>query len=303
VVTLLAIDDGDKVEPKLRPIEKEIFKFAKTDPDLPFCWREFYPKYRHGTIRNALLKLKRLNLIELWCRSSDAYYRFCSPNRKKPCKPMTVTHRVDRNGLRKVRFDFYAFIDSLEFEEVCRVHDVTFDLSIPKLYNMALSCGGYSIIPKSKDIQFESFEWSNNRLLKVVLHPNERVTCYLKSSECPVEVSIGGLFDLTSFLGGVRTRLIDAVGQSNDKARRYLVPDLGGWLVVSWHYGKDGKKEISGPAFTVTFKTWADTLGRIYMKKSGKGYRARMETIEQPNKSLPEAFADKMQSSGDLPKC
>jgi hypothetical protein len=284
-------------------VEKDILEFAKAHPDLPFCWREFAPKYAHGTINNALSKLANLNLIELWCRSSDAYYRYRSPNRKQTSKPMTVTHTVGRSGVRMVQFDFYAFLDSLEFEDVCRVHDITFDFSISGLYNLALSSGRYSIIAESKDIQFESYKWSNNRLLKVVLHPNEKVTCYLKSSECPIEVSTSGLFDLTSFLGGVRIRLVDAVGQSDEKPDRCLVLDLGNWLVVSWHYGKDGKREISGPAFNVTFKTWADTLGRIYMKKSPKGYRARIEAIETPRKSLPEAFADKMKSGGDESKC
>jgi hypothetical protein len=64
--------------------------------------------------------------------------------------------------------------------------------------------------------------------------------------------------------------------------------------VVQWHYGKDGKREISGPAFNVTFITWADTLARIYMKKKGQLFKARMETVEEPRKTLPEAFDQKM---------
>ena len=71
-------------------------------------------------------------------------------------------------------------------------------------------------------------------------------------------------------------------------------------MVVQWHYGKDGKREISGPAFNVTFRTWAGTLARIYMKKSNHLFKIRMEMMETPRKTLPQAFAEKMNMKGNL---
>ena len=76
------------------------------------------------------------------------------------------------------------------------------------------------------------------------------------------------------------------------------IPHVGSWTVVQWHYGKDGKREISGPAFNVTFKTWAGALSRIYMKKSNHLFKIRMEVTETPRKTLPQAFAEKMNPRG-----
>jgi hypothetical protein len=201
---------------------------------------------------------------------------------------------VGKCGTRTVQFDFYAFLDSLEWEEVCKVHDVVLDFQVPGLYDRSLKGSNNSMIQNSEDFRFGSFKWSHNRISQVILHRNGKVTCYLKCSHCPIEVTNVGLVSLTSFLGSIRTRLNDALALPVDEFNENAVPDVGTWTVVQWHYGKDGKREISGPAFNVTFITWADTLARIYMKKKGQLFKARMETVEEPRKTLPEAFDQKM---------
>lgn len=302
-VTLLTADDDDNLEHSLKPAERYICEQMRLKPNEPVSFANFKDRLSHGTIRNAFSGLKKKGLIKLYCRSSIAFYVLASSNVNASSIPVTVTHTVDRKGVREIRFDFYAFLDSIEFEELSRVHDIAFDLTALGLYDRILQSGGFPVVAESRDIQFASYKWSNNRLLKVNLHHNGKVSCYLKSSECPIEVSMNGLVDLASFLGSVRLRLTDALCPSHDELNDCAVPDVGSWVVVQWHYGKDGIREISGPAFNVTFKTWADTLGRIYMRKSGQLFRARLETIEEPKKSLPQAFADKMKSNGNESRC
>jgi hypothetical protein len=76
--------------------------------------------------------------------------------------------------------------------------------------------------------------------------------------------------------------------------KRSVVPNVSNWVVMQWHFGKDGKKEIAGKSFHVTYRNWSGALIRIYLKKTGNKFRARKEVIEQPRKRLPDAFEEKM---------
>lgn len=73
-----------------------------------------------------------------------------------------------------------------------------------------------------------------------------------------------------------------------------LVPDVSDWIVLQWHYGRDGACEISGPAFNVSFRIWFGELARIYMRHEGELFKPRMEIHERPRKSLALAFAEKI---------
>jgi hypothetical protein len=109
----------------LRPVEKNILVYAKTHPDLPFCWREFAHKYAHGTIRNAFSRLAKSKLIELYCRSCDAYYILYKEGRKRTRKAVTLDHMVGKYSIRQLKIDDYVkFLDSLGWEEIWKVHDV-----------------------------------------------------------------------------------------------------------------------------------------------------------------------------------
>jgi hypothetical protein len=294
MMTSAAKNDSDILERSLTPAERYIYKHAKFRTDEPFCFLDFKGKYAHGTIRNALSKLKKDGLVKLYCRSSVAFYVSSSSKLKMSSKPMTVNHMVGRGGVRGVCIDLGAFLDSLDWEDICRVHDVVLGFSIDGVYDLFLENHVGQLIRVSKDIQFGSFVWSKGRVLKVVLHCSGKVTSYLKCSECPLEVSIDGLARLASFLGGIRIRLIATAASLNHEFDEQTVPDACDWVVSQWHYGRDCAREISGPAFNVTFKTWFNELARIYMRHNGQLLKPRLEVIETPKKTLPEAFAEKI---------
>lgn len=287
-------DTCEVVEDSLTPIEKYIYNYAKRNPDLPFCFLDFTKKYAHGSIRNAFLSLKKRKLIALYCRSGPAFYMLVSSKLKVPPSKMTVHRRGGRYGVGVVRIDFGAFLDSLEWEDVCRVHDVTLVFPAGVLYRLFLAHDVGRLLEVSGDIRFGSFVWSRGRVLKVFLHRGGKVVACLRCSECPVEVSLDGLVSLSSFLGGVRFRLVDAAVSVEPTFDEKLVPDVPDWTVAQWHYGRDGAGEISGPAFNVTFKTWFGELARIYMRRHGRLLKPRLEIHERPRKPLAVAFAEKI---------
>lgn len=129
------------------------------------------------------------------------------------------------------------------------------------------------------------------------MHPGGNIVSHLKCSEYPIEISLDGLFDLSSFLGGARVRLADRARYLSQDLSDQSFPNVSDWVVVQWHYGRDGSGEVSGPSFNVTFKSWFKELCRIYMHRHGQLLKPRLEVIEQPRKTLVQAFAEKMNPS------
>ena len=196
--------------------------------------------------------------------------------------------------MRHVCFDFGAFLDSLDWEDLCKVHDVELGFCVNGLYKLFLNNGVGRSIRQSGDLQLGSLVWSTKRVLHVVLHRLDTVTARLKCAECPVTVSLESLTSLAAFLGGVRARLVDMAISFDPNFAEDSVLDVPDWVVLQWHYGRDGALEISGPAFNVSFRNWFGELARIYMRHERKLLKPRMEVNEKPKKSLALAFAEKI---------
>ena len=286
--------DNDKIQYNLIPIELYILEWAKQRPDQPFCFINFRDKYSHGTIRNAFSRLSNIGLIKFYFRSSCSFYVHSSSKLNHSRKPMTITHMGSKHDLKNIKIDLGSLLDSLEWEDVCRVHNVVLNFSVDGLYDFYLKERIFSVNEVSKDIRLPKTEWFNGRTLKTVLHHNGKVTTYLKCSKCPVEVSIEGLVSLSSFLGGIRKQLISSHIQSDLHFEENKIPRVEDWLVVQWHYGRDGRYEFSGPTLNVTFKTWCHNLARIYLKNIDNHLRGRLEVVEEPKKTLPEIFEERI---------
>ena len=106
------------------------------------------------------------------------------------------------NGLGRVKIDLLSLLDSMEAEELCRVHDVRLTFIADRLYDLLLSTGGYKSEFASKDIFFGSFEWSKYRSVKVFLHCNGTVSFVLDCGNCPIEANTCGFVSMAGFLGG-----------------------------------------------------------------------------------------------------
>ena len=83
-----------------------------------------------------------------------------------------------------------------------------------------------------------------------------------------------------------------------------MIPNHMTWIVTMWHFGQDSLTEYTERRFEIS---WSDGLKlfRIYSKdyKNKKKMRIRKETREYPNKSLKEAFMDKISSTEEEGEC
>lgn len=282
---------------RLRPVETFIIEWAKRNPDIPFCQSDFTFRYKAGTIRNAFFHLKKIGLIELCYRTIEAYYRLKDYSNLKQ-SAVTLTHMEGKAFARTkhLGFNFYSFIDSIELEEIAKVHDINLSLKVPSSYESARKLHSeLATASKYASIFIFKIKWLKNRHANVNIHRTDSITIQVGCTNNPIETSIEGLTSLAAFLGEVRYRILELLNQINNQIGEKNFPEVGSWIVTQWHYGRDSKYEISGPGFNVTFRTWVDTLARIYTKKSGKKQKVRFEEIQTPKKTLPEAFEEKMQ--------
>lgn len=196
----------------LSPAEKKVYDWAKLDPTRPFCSKditELPEKYAKGTARNITSRLHELKLIEIYCKDRYTFFILASADQFKVKKPMTVSH-MGGSGLKHVQINFGALLDSMPWEELCKIHHVRLIFTAEGLYELFLENKSHQPDPVSKDISFGSFIWSKYRSLEVTLHHNGMVSLRLDCGNCPVEASAVGFACMAAFLGGVRNELLNA---------------------------------------------------------------------------------------------
>ncbi len=295
----MAANDNDNLEQwegLLSPVERKALRWILLDENRPYCsadLMEFAGIYSKGTARNINCKLKKLQIVELYCKSGFAFYKLKSIDRSKIKKPVTLS-RMGGRGLGRVTIDLTVLLDSLPAEELCRVHDVRLAFVADQLYELLLSTGKYKPAVGSKDICFGSFEWSKYRSVQVILHCNGTVTFVLDCGNCPVEASPIGFVSMAAFIGGIRNQLLNACRLVDAKLTDNSITSVEVWKIVMWHYGKDSAQEFSGEAFNITFKMWCGELARIYVHEQDHSRKVRFEVIETPKKPLQEVIANKL---------
>jgi hypothetical protein len=286
-------NDADSLQYRLRPVEQAIVSYAAVHQHECFCWLEFASKYNNNTIRNAFSHLVKLKLLKRCCRSSNAYYILPKNEKHSDEQKVTITHMGGRHNLKVVQLSYLSYIESFGWEEIWRVHDVCLCFRVEGFY-AKMWVKGMPINEQSKDIRFLDVEIPENLRVTVFLHRTGMVTCYVKCSLHPIEVTPEGLVDFTAILGKIAAILEASAESSSFMFKRSVVPNVSDWIVMQWHFGRDGKKEISGKSYHVTYRNWSGALIRVYLKKTGDKFRARKEVIEQPRKPLPNAFAEKI---------
>ncbi len=286
----------ERWEGLLSPAELNALRWITLDPTRPFCSKDLteLPQiHSKGTARNIIWKLKKHGLIELFCKSRYSFHKLKSVEHSKIKKPMTIS-RMGVNGLRRVQIDFTSLLNSLSFEELCKIHDVRLVFTVNGLYEILSKAGYCKKDLFSKDIFFGCFVWSKYRSLQVVLHVSGTVSFILDSSNCPIEASEEGFVSLAAFLGGIRDKLFTAVKSTKNDFTEDKIPFVDFWKVTMWHYGRDSAQEFSGEAFNITFKMWCGELARIYVHEQKESRKVRVEVIETPKKPLQQVIADKL---------
>jgi hypothetical protein len=166
----------------------------------------------------------------------------------------------------------------------------------------------------NKDITLKDIDLKDH-IIKTTIHRTDTVSVIVACSTNPIPIDMIGLAKLTSGLTRVEERVqrvLDAYyatsagfngnDTNNNKlhlhTNKYSIPSHMTWLVTMWHFGQDSLTGYSGEKFEIPWKEGLQ-LFRVYSKEipNRKMMKIRKETQEYPNKSLEDAFMDKISSS------
>ena len=303
----MSTSDSDSLayrEELLSPAQRRVYEWIKSDPTRPFCSKDITElpiKCPMGSARNIILRLKSLRLIKLWCRDRLAFYVLESSDISATRKPMTLS-RIGGIGLRKIEINLVDLLESLPWEELCRIHDVHLTFQADNLYKIFLS-KGHAPLPGSKDISLGKSIWSKYRAVTVILHNNGKVSFILECSNCPIESSPDGFVCMASFLEKCWQEVLNKAKLCDPSLEITSLSEVEDWLIVQWHYGKDSAQEFSGERFNITFKMWCGLLARIYVHEQDRIRKLRLEVVQKPGKSLRQVTAEALNLSCCRCKC
>jgi len=163
----------------------------------------------------------------------------------------------------------------------------------------------------NKDITLLDIDLGDH-IVKTTVHNTNTVSVIVACTLNPIPIDMFGLVKLSSSLARVEDRLqllvneYDTASVQNGR-QQYLslklnskVPNHMSWIVKMWHFGKDSLIGYSGEKFEMKWEDSMNVLHHIYSKEyEGKRGKKKMMKIrdedqEYPNKSLKEAFMDKL---------
>jgi hypothetical protein len=233
-----------------------------------------FPEYRHGTLRNIFAKLRREGVIHRVYRSTEAYYAVVGTD-VKPV-PKDVTPKP---------MGVWLLLGSL-LEGDDSIHDIRLVFDAPGFYE-ALVGRGWRPEAVNGDVALKPLEFGKGRVCKVRVHRSGRVSVMVGCSGSPFSVR-ADYQELLFILDEVRYSL-----EYNYTSSPIKIPPIGSWSVVQLHFGVDGDREFSGPAFNLTFRDLSNYLVRFYSKEVGEGrLRPRLERAESPRKPLRDLLSE-----------
>jgi hypothetical protein len=250
--------------------------------DLPHC-------FARGTYRNSMSELVLEGKVLKFPRECPSRFILSDWRNRPEYRLAFKDDKTPAGGPVKVIggkmiVDFVSYVESLGWSELAFVHDVRVEFS------------GFRLKSAEGWERSETNCCWRRRILCVdfpvtaQVYDTGHVQVIVQCSRRPISFDLGGLMRLTSALGELKGLL----GFNG-------VPNVADWIVTSWHYGKDSLKEVSGPAFNVTFETWCSTLGRIYTKKESN--RLRVECVQSPKLTLEQLYGTVLNCGGSACPC
>jgi hypothetical protein len=239
-----------------------------------FEWNGQLIIYSHGTLRNKFSRLCRQNMIELLCRSPQAFYTLPGVKFGKVMTPYSI---VDNIVLTHKQREFLKTLNILELNNPA-IHDI----------RLWFSCEGFReiILQSNSDLIEHIDEKSNKNIylkkitlsditLTIVIHNKDSVSVEITCSDKPIPVDIIGLPLLTSLLTRVEERLQGIINEykkttslpaNTNEAIIVTIPNHMSWIVKMWHFGYDSEPRLNGDKFELTWKESLETF-RVYSKK------------------------------------
>jgi len=110
---------------------------------------------------------------------------------------------------------------------------------------------------------------------------------------------MAGVIRLSNSLAIIRERLSSLI-KADGLHSGLEIPNHLNWTVTMWHYANDSSIEYKGKMFHASWEVAENALIAVYSKKWKDGKcRIREERQEYPNKSLAEAFEEKLNLGED----
>jgi hypothetical protein len=277
----------------------------------------------HGTFRNKISKLKKINQVELAYNSALAFYTLKGV---KFAKPMTPNHMGVVSSVTAVT----GVINSSSAPpSICNIikelppnnnslHDIHLKFQVPDIWNIisssssssssSLSSSKYTSHPVSKDIALPLLNIDNLRI-RTTIHKTDTVTVIVACSNAPIVTDTTGLIRLSNALTRVEERLsriVDECGKSVAGGYESLpIPGHSTWVVTMWHFGQDGSNEYTGQNFCSTWRDGERALIRTYSKHhmnssistATSSTTTRKERLEYPNKTFADTIEEKLYSN------
>jgi len=273
-------------------------------------------RMEHGTFRNKISKLKKINQVELTCNSALAFYTLKGV---KFAKPMTRNHMgvssvtAVTGVINSTPLSICNIIKELPLDNNS-LHDIHLKFQVPDIWNIISSSSSslslsskYTPHPVSKDIALPLLNIDNLRI-RTTIHKTDTVTVVVACSNAPIITDTTGIIRLSNALIRVEERLSRLV----DECGKYLgggyeslpIPEHSTWVVTMWHFGQDGSNEYTGQKFCSTWRDGESALIRNYSKHhmdssistatSSSTTTIRKERLEYPNKTFADAIEEKL---------
>lgn len=256
----------------------------------------------HGTFRNKISAMLKTGEIEVAYYSKQAFYTIkhvkfataMTPDRTGVGSPAVaaLTSKTQLQFKRPMRQSdpIYRIIQNLPFNKAA-VHDIRLRFKVEQIWSVISTTNVVQVNPVSKDIHLMKAEIVGLDI-QLTIHHSDTVSVVIGCSCSPVILDIAGVIRLSEALTVIRERLSRLVKDG--------IPHHMDWTVTMWHFGADSSIQYKGPMFHASWEVAQNALIAVYSKrwKDGK-CRIRKERQECPNKTLAEAFDERLNLVGD----
>jgi hypothetical protein len=274
-------------------VERRPFTFK----DFEFFYvngKEYY--MRHGTFRNKITALKKLDKVEVVFHSAGlAFYTL---------KGVIVGRLIPSNHMGvSYTNPFYYYIQDLVLDKNS-IHDIHLKFESKNIWSLFSSNPTFKLNSFSKDIRLGKWKINDNDIYALVtIHRTNTVSIVISCSIHPFPLDISGIIDLSNVLTRIEERIskmihdsLNEIIFSNVMERpEIIIPSYKDWIVTMWHFGADSLVEFSGEKFSMKWKIAEKIMIQAYSKVfKNKRSRIRLERHESPNKRFFEALEEKI---------
>lgn len=252
----------------------------------PFTYFDFKDKMSNGNFRQKIFHLREVITTDI--RSSIGMYTVRGVLFSKRYRPITFERTGLGNNILKILCDLRSQPPAL--------HNVKVKTSSSKMHAILVSKG----LKEDPDNHGVIFPLNMPPFTtKLHAYSNGTVHIDIACTSTPIAYSIQGVQHFLFFLGRYYQFLVSYTDNMLD------LPYPSEWIVTQYHFGKDGKEELSGPAVEHRFEDVTAGLFRFYSKKMLEGkVIPRIELIESPNRRLSEEIGlmirDEMSKEGSF---